>query len=89
MKTWQGVLVLIWVEAIAISLTWIFVMTFRDPNRNKVTRFVDHQYRLASKNPWVGLGLIRSVRTMLVIQILIAAGLGVFFLIALFIGGWK
>jgi hypothetical protein len=89
MKPWQSVLVLIWVEAIAISLVWVHVATWRDPARNRVTRFVDGYYRRWVKHPLFGFGVIRSVPAVLLMQASLAAGLGLFFLVVILVGGLK
>ncbi len=89
MKPWQGILLLIWVEAIAISLAWVHFLTLRDPARNRVTRFVDGYYRRWVKHPLFGFGVIRSVRSALIVQTVMAVGLGIFFLVVILVGGLK
>ena len=89
MKPWQGVLLLLWVEVIAFSLAWVHLLTLKDPARNRVTRFVDGYYRHWVKHPLFGFGLIRSVRAALILQVVVAVGLGIFFLVAIIVGGFQ
>jgi hypothetical protein len=89
MKPWQTILLLVWVEAIAILLAWVHLQAFRDPARNRVTRFVDQYYRRWVTHPPFGFGLIRSVRSVLIIQAVLAVGLGVLFLVVILLGGLK
>jgi hypothetical protein len=88
-KPWQGVLVLVWVEIIAIALAFVHFTAYRDPSRNRMTRFVTKYWQDRVDHPLFGFSLFRSARDASLFQAILAAGLGLFFLVALLIGGFR
>ena len=86
MRPWWGIPLLIWVEAWCVALGWVNLMTYRDPDRNRVTRFLSRYYAGVVSRRFA---LVKSVPEMCLIQGLMMLAIGAFFLIGLAINGFR
>ena len=89
MHSAKDVLGLFWAEVIALGLAYLFYMAYRDPARNRATRFVDQYWQWWLKRPLFGFGLFRSSRGVSLFNAGLMLFLGVFLLVIALTVGFK